>query len=136
LACRLLISHTHLLLLHFCFFFQAEDGIRDRNVTGVQTCALPISSAGSWPEDSFCGSSWQSTAGWRSCTPETLSEGSDHRTEVHSSSAQTWIPRVSAPSMSRFAPDVRLDRGLDRNTTLAAVSSGVPMRPVGLSPSA
>src|SRR5699024_11605790 len=27
------------------FFFQAEDGIRDRNVTGVQTCALPICSA-------------------------------------------------------------------------------------------
>src|SRR5207249_7772250 len=27
------------------FFFQAEDGIRDRNVTGVQTCALPISPA-------------------------------------------------------------------------------------------
>src|SRR5699024_11316838 len=25
------------------FFFQAEDGIRARNVTGVQTCALPIS---------------------------------------------------------------------------------------------
>src|SRR5699024_12129319 len=25
------------------FFFQAEDGIRHRNVTGVQTCALPIS---------------------------------------------------------------------------------------------
>src|SRR5699024_11501734 len=24
------------------FFFHAEDGIRDRNVTGVQTCALPI----------------------------------------------------------------------------------------------
>src|SRR5256885_16076452 len=28
------------------FFFQAEDGIRDYKVTGVQTCALPISS---WP---------------------------------------------------------------------------------------
>src|SRR5260370_28852275 len=26
-----------------CFFFQAEDGIRDSGVTGVQTCALPIS---------------------------------------------------------------------------------------------
>ena len=25
------------------FFFQAEDGIRDWSVTGVQTCALPIS---------------------------------------------------------------------------------------------
>src|SRR6266513_2515562 len=28
--------------MRFIFFFQAEDGIRDRNVTGVQTCALPI----------------------------------------------------------------------------------------------
>src|SRR5947208_7413976 len=28
----------------FIFFFQAEDGIRDDLVTGVQTCALPISS--------------------------------------------------------------------------------------------
>src|SRR3989441_9290955 len=27
----------------FFFFFQAEDGIRDKLVTGVQTCALPIS---------------------------------------------------------------------------------------------
>ena len=26
----------------FFFFFQAEDGIRDYKVTGVQTCALPI----------------------------------------------------------------------------------------------
>src|SRR6266508_6443860 len=30
----------------FFFFFQAEDGIRDGHVTGVQTCALPISRAG------------------------------------------------------------------------------------------
>src|SRR2546430_9151191 len=29
-------------LATFCFFFQAEDGIRDLTVTGVQTCALPI----------------------------------------------------------------------------------------------
>src|SRR5438094_5966715 len=28
--------------IFFFFFFQAEDGIRDRTVTGVQTCALPI----------------------------------------------------------------------------------------------
>src|SRR3712207_7064294 len=31
-----------MLLVYFCFFFQAEDGIRDIGVTGVQTCALPI----------------------------------------------------------------------------------------------
>ena len=30
------------LFLFFFFFFQAEDGIRDIGVTGVQTCALPI----------------------------------------------------------------------------------------------
>src|SRR2546429_3128029 len=30
---------------HYFFFFQAEDGIRDVAVTGVQTCALPISIA-------------------------------------------------------------------------------------------
>src|SRR5437867_12219579 len=29
-------------MLYYFFFFQAEDGIRDRTVTGVQTCALPI----------------------------------------------------------------------------------------------
>src|SRR6202789_3026511 len=32
-----------LFFLFFVFFFQAEDGIRDAVVTGVQTCALPIS---------------------------------------------------------------------------------------------
>src|SRR5436190_8748262 len=32
----------------FFFFFQAEDGIRDHCVTGVQTCALPISPHGEW----------------------------------------------------------------------------------------
>src|SRR2546430_8335780 len=33
---------------HF-FFFQAEDGIRDLTVTGVQTCALPIFESGQLP---------------------------------------------------------------------------------------
>src|SRR3712207_9447375 len=32
----------HLVLAFVVFFFQAEDGIRDIGVTGVQTCALPI----------------------------------------------------------------------------------------------
>src|SRR5260221_9962746 len=37
-ACRVAIA-----VVHQSFFFQAEDGIRDHCVTGVQTCALPIS---------------------------------------------------------------------------------------------
>src|SRR5256886_17683482 len=36
-------------MVRLFFFFQAEDGIRDLTVTGVQTCALPISQA-SYPE--------------------------------------------------------------------------------------
>src|SRR2546430_6123442 len=36
------VSRLTLQLCYF-FFFQAEDGIRDLTVTGVQTCALPIS---------------------------------------------------------------------------------------------
>src|SRR5260370_26979461 len=36
-------SCRYLSVCLFFFFFQAEDGIRDSSVTGVQTCALPIS---------------------------------------------------------------------------------------------
>src|SRR5260370_29459667 len=36
-------TSTELMFFQFFFFFQAEDGIRDSSVTGVQTCALPIS---------------------------------------------------------------------------------------------
>src|SRR5207245_7508475 len=59
--------------LHVCFFFfQAEDGIRDATVTGVQTCALPIylvanytrpqpsdrsRSRHNWQQDEFCARS-------------------------------------------------------------------------------
>src|SRR4030066_277272 len=41
--CGLLPIPPYLFVVVFCFF-QAEDGIRDSSVTGVQTCALPISS--------------------------------------------------------------------------------------------
>src|SRR5207248_7718080 len=36
------VCSSHCSRTTFFFFFQAEDGIRDRTVTGVQTCALPI----------------------------------------------------------------------------------------------
>src|SRR3712207_8904043 len=35
-------------IVYLFFFFQAEDGIRDIGVTGVQTCALPIWERGWW----------------------------------------------------------------------------------------
>ena len=39
--------------LFFFFFFQAEDGIRDDLVTGVQTCALPIWLVQQFHEDAY-----------------------------------------------------------------------------------
>src|SRR5207245_5274078 len=53
------ISRSSLESLHVIFtiffFFQAEDGIRDATVTGVQTCALPISEANIHPTISARG---------------------------------------------------------------------------------
>src|SRR5207245_5397243 len=47
-VCLLVVLSFHVDIVpdffSFVFFFQAEDGIRDATVTGVQTCALPISS--------------------------------------------------------------------------------------------
>src|SRR2546430_8973900 len=40
--CRVSLFVSMSMCLVFFFFFQAEDGIRDLTVTGVQTCALPI----------------------------------------------------------------------------------------------
>src|SRR5437588_2766151 len=44
-VCLFVVFFVHLLMFYLFFFFQAEDGIRDHCVTGVQTCALPISGA-------------------------------------------------------------------------------------------
>src|SRR5205809_6977088 len=48
---------TFVVFFFFFFFFQAEDGIRDVAVTGVQTCALPIS-----PTAQICSSSRRTSA--------------------------------------------------------------------------
>src|SRR2546430_12944797 len=62
---HLKLAHNLAIMLHafayenlecfalYVFFFQAEDGIRDLTVTGVQTCALPIS--GEAPDDRSAG---------------------------------------------------------------------------------
>src|SRR2546430_8514630 len=50
--------------LCFFFFFQAEDGIRDLTVTGVQTCALPISAWSAAPAELF-------SIGWHSPLAQT-----------------------------------------------------------------
>src|SRR3712207_9447615 len=71
------------------FFFQAEDGIRDIGVTGVQTCALPISSRRSSPP-----------CGWRRAARR------PRRACVRSDGPTAPVHRRSA----RAAPGFRRDR--------------------------
>src|SRR5437867_10746861 len=70
------------------FFFQAEDGIRDRTVTGVQTCALPIyrSASGRDPR-----------AGWRGGA-----RGAPRRRTGHSPVS----PALGRPVVDRGGPEI------------------------------
>src|SRR5215469_6544750 len=52
------------------FFFQAEDGIRDLYVTGVQTCALPILTTSPTGSGTRCSPAGSPTS--RPCSPGTL----------------------------------------------------------------
>src|SRR5690606_39542087 len=87
------------------FFFQAEDGIRDFHVTGVQTCALPISSVARswvyWVMRAFSGSvrmrrksssvreRSSTRMGNRPCSSGIRSEGLETRSEEHTSELQS-----------------------------------------------
>src|SRR2546425_3990170 len=75
--------------MFFFFFFQAEDGIRDKLVTGVQTCALPISHHRTlWPG---CVRSQVSAGGASSSAPSCAAEtlGRLGRSEEHTSELQS-----------------------------------------------
>src|SRR5699024_11965776 len=88
-------------IIFFCFFFffQAEDGIRDRNVTGVQTCALPICCRRADAPSSESAPAWY-PAPLRSvlCRPHPSSrrfDSSHHRSEER---------RVGKECRSRWGP--------------------------------
>src|SRR5207244_8387993 len=101
--CSLFFFASILIVFLFClffFFFQAEDGIRDDLVTGVQTCALPI----------FVASSSSMTAG-----PETMFS---QRRRARSSTRHGVNPpvslnrseerRVGKECRSRWCPDKQI----------------------------
>src|SRR5436309_7753398 len=78
----------------FFFFFQAEDGIRDFHVTGVQTCALPILSILARGRGFLCGA----TAGRTTLN----GEGLQHE-DGHSQMLATAVPNIRAydPAFAR-----------------------------------
>src|SRR6266496_6654912 len=76
----------------FFFFFQAEDGIRDLYVTGVQTCALPICLLRPYgnleryalkPIELFLPAPGRGLVPWR-CLAEAYAEGALYRGEMGS----------------------------------------------------
>src|SRR5207302_6449327 len=83
------------------FFFQAEDGIRDFHVTGVQTCALPI-----------CFSSW---------TPVTASYGT--LGTIFASADGTTLAASIA-----FPPDATLPGATTRTVTFTVGASSATAR--------
>src|SRR5439155_25340563 len=91
----------------FFFFFQAEDGIRDGHVTGVQTCALPI-----WRSPT--PSRWDSTCRCaRAATTAAQIGRASCRERVYKTGGVTEFEKISlihqeAPMYRRgLVPDVR-----------------------------
>src|SRR5438874_9172051 len=88
--------------MHFVwiFFFQAEDGIRDLYVTGVQTCALPICTMESSLGFASSGTASRMPLRWEICRPPSLQRqqlgasvafcmASSCRSEEHTSELQS-----------------------------------------------
>src|SRR5690606_39687998 len=73
-----------LFFLYFFFFFQAEDGIRDFHVTGVQTCALPISGGAL-----LIGRAGRSRRGVAKCPCRRSGSGVERAVEVNATSG--WL---------------------------------------------
>src|SRR5690348_17423995 len=73
----------------FFFFFQAEDGIRDGRVTGVQTCALPISISDAGNVSIVRGSFNIQTGG---STSISTGVGVIHMSTANPATNASWIP--------------------------------------------
>src|SRR6266498_279554 len=101
-------------MMLFFFFFQAEDGIRDADVTGVQTCALPI-----------CRSSllWRPSSATNRSAPLTLVREPGFELQIESMSLTSRL----VIALSRQSPQLRHRRNPGRDD---AGSVAVPRKPL------
>src|SRR6266540_3971462 len=111
----------------FFFFFQAEDGIRDRDVTGVQTCALPISAReGATPSACRTGAS-------QTPTPSLPRKPPLSGSLTDTPTRQAIPPPPAPPATSRRWPTSQLTRSLRpaaSHTTGRRRPTGHAARPV------
>src|SRR5690554_5689621 len=97
-------ARIYLFLSEIYFFFQAEEGIRDADVTGVQTCALPIlMKAMPW---SSWGTSPEGIAFIRKTVPPSMAANSSTPTTACRSSQSTTAEKL-AVSLSKPASNQR-----------------------------
>src|SRR3712207_4297055 len=123
-------------LLSCCFFFfQAEDGIRDIGVTGVQTCALPISRHGTGAELPLTNSSSQAGAriprSRRSATAAAFHPGP--RCPLQDlQSLGVAVPEHADPTLADVvaALDARYDPALTEPWDAVGLVCGDPAEPV------
>src|SRR5882762_6803880 len=100
-------------MFEYFFFFQAEDGIRGSSVTGVQTCALPIWSSGTYtanrrplcrPYRTWLGCcSPDKQARQFSCPHRLRRKLSEPRIAGHKPAASLWIQRTTSAGDSVVA---------------------------------
>src|SRR5690606_341415 len=112
----------------FFFFFQAEDGIRDFHVTGVQTCALPIWAASRtrsqpWPPAevcSSCGKGAQAVAyrNWKGRQPRRTASAGASRARQKAAHAPG-----SSVSSSKTTPSAEVNGGPPGAVSAASASS-------------
>src|SRR5437762_11098281 len=101
---------------HF-FFFQAEDGIRDTSVTGVQTCALPISTGRRSPsKTSRC-----------SCSAISLNRFS----KKNARPSISWAQPPATPARRRSTPCAASAASRDRKSVVKGKSGGLVRRRTG-----
>src|SRR5256885_9842404 len=94
-------------MICFFFFFQAEDGIRDYKVTGVQTCALPICPLADWQ----AGTPSQARAFDPDCDPQAPPNAEHYAAQVNAALRDNPPPAGHAARVARFAA-VGLGAGL------------------------
>src|SRR6266513_5912209 len=103
----------------YVFFFQAEDGIRDRNVTGVQTCALPIYSEKT--EKLWRKSSSATPAKKRNTSISVMSRTST--TSFAGRVLSTFWHAESAGLLGNFATSMRVVHQITASTHLARAAA-------------
>src|SRR5689334_24489751 len=109
--------------LYLCvFFFQAEDGIRDGTVTGVQTCALPICASTALPPRIGRAIGSSRTRGWSKiwcaarwiATRRAVALGRSGFMSGRSCPNRSEERRVGKECRSRWAPDHEKKKKKDR----------------------